>query len=137
MSSMFQPIMLGQLKVKNRFVHSATHEAMSAEDGRIGDEIIRRYARLASGDIGLIIPGHLYVKPQGKANQRQSGIHADAMIPGLEKLVGAVHARGGKIAFQLNHGGRQCTRKIVGQAPLAPSGRGRDPVSLSIDGDTS
>ena len=53
------------------------------------------------------------------------------MIPGLKKLVDAVHAHGGTIGFQLDHGGRQSPSKILGQAPLAPSRQGRDPVSLN------
>jgi len=131
MSSMFEPVMIGKIEIKNRFVHSATHEAMSADDGSITDDIINRYIKLAKGDIGLIIPGHLYIHPLGKANNNQSGIHSDSMIPGLRKLVKAVHANNGKIAFQLDHGGRQSPRKIIGQAPLAPTNKGIDPVSLN------
>jgi len=131
MSDLFEPIMLADVKIKNRFVHSATQEAMADDDGSITGEIVRRYTRLAQGEVGLIIPGHLYVHPRGRAHQRQCGIHTDAMIPGLKKVADAVHAHGGKIAFQLAHGGRQCPSQILGQAPLAPSGRGRDPVSLN------
>lgn len=131
MSSMFEPIKIGPMEVKNRFVHSATHEAMAAHDGTITDEIVRRYVQLAKGGIGLILPGHLYVHPLGQAHMGQGGIHTEAMIPGLKKLADAVHANGGKVAFQLAHGGRQCLKKIIGQAPLAPSGNGRDPASLN------
>ena len=80
MRSMFQPIKIGKVEIKNRFVHSATHEAMAADDGTITGEILKRYARLAKGDIGLIIPGHLYVHPFGQAHQGQIGIHCDDMI---------------------------------------------------------
>lgn len=129
-SPLFSPVMIGNVEIKNRFVHSATHEAMAADDGCITDEIIRRYRTLAKGEIGLIIPGHFFVHPLGKTHNRQNGIHADAMLPGLKRLVEVVHAFGGKIAVQLDHGGRQCPKKVIGQAPLAPSGHGRDPVSL-------
>jgi 2,4-dienoyl-CoA reductase-like NADH-dependent reductase (Old Yellow Enzyme family) len=61
----------------------------------------------------------------------QTGIHRDDMIPGLKKLVEAVHQNGGKIAFQLAHGGRQVPKKLIGRAPLGPSSKGRDPVSLN------
>jgi 2,4-dienoyl-CoA reductase-like NADH-dependent reductase (Old Yellow Enzyme family) len=50
------------------------------------------------------------------------------MIPGLTKLVEAVHREGGKIAFQLVHAGRQTTKAMIGQTPMGPSSRGRDPV---------
>jgi 2,4-dienoyl-CoA reductase-like NADH-dependent reductase (Old Yellow Enzyme family) len=49
----------------------------------------------------------------------------------LAKLVDAVHHNNSRIAFQLAHGGRQSPKKVTGRAPLAPSGNGRDPVSLN------
>jgi len=50
------------------------------------------------------------------------------MIPGLRKLADAVHKEGGKIAFQIAHCGRQTKKSMIGQIPLAPSSRGRDPM---------
>ncbi len=126
----FQSISIGGMVVKNRFVHSATHEAMAAPDGQITDAIIKRYATLAKGEIGLIIPGHLFVHLFGQAHTGQGGIHSDAMIPGLAKLAAAVHDHGGKVAFQLAHGGRQSPKALIKRRPLAPSGHGLDPVSL-------
>lgn len=78
----------------------------------------------------MIIPGFLYVHPLGRAAKYQLGIHSDDMIPGLKKLVEAVHQEGGKIAFQLVHSGRQTTKAIIGQTPIAPSSKGRDPMYL-------
>ena len=63
--------------------------------------------------------------------KHQAGIHNDNMLPGLRKLVEEVHLNDGKIAFQLVHGGRQAPKKVMGMPPLAPSGKGRDPVSLN------
>ncbi|MDA8139769.1 MAG: NADH:flavin oxidoreductase [Desulfobacteraceae bacterium] len=131
MPSIFDAIDVGEMKIKNRFVHSATCEQMATPDGFITEEILKRYGRLAEGGIGLIIPGHMYVHRSGQAQQRQIGIYGDELVAGLEKLAGAVHTHGGKIAFQLAHGGRQSPRAIIGQAPLAPTGRGLDPVSLN------
>jgi len=52
------------------------------------------------------------------------------MIPGLRKLVEAVHQEGGKIAFQLAHAGRQTTKAMIGQTPIGPSSKGRDPINF-------
>jgi 2,4-dienoyl-CoA reductase-like NADH-dependent reductase (Old Yellow Enzyme family) len=52
------------------------------------------------------------------------------MIQGLSQLVKAVHQAKGKIAFQLAHCGRQTTKQLAGQTPLAPSSRGRDPLNF-------
>lgn len=131
MSLVFTPRKIGDLEIKNRFVHSATHECMAAESGMVTDKLIKRYIKLAQGDIGLIIPGFMYVHPRGRAMKYQTGIHNDNTIPGLKKLVDEVHLNGGKIAFQLAHGGRQVPKKLIGQPPLAPSSKGRDPVSLN------
>ncbi len=131
MSKVFTPHKIGALEIKNRFVHSATQEAMSKESGEVTDELIKRYSRLAKGDVGLIIPGLLYVHPRGRIVKYQTGIHNDKMISGLRKLVDAVHQNGSKIAFQLVHGGRQSPKKLTGSPPLAPSDKGRDPVSLN------
>lgn len=130
MSELFEPARIGSLELKNRFVHSATFECLAQDDGRITPELIKRYKNLARGEVGLIIPGHIYVHPRGKAFHKQIGIHHDAMISGLAELCAAIHAEGGKVAFQLAHGGRQAPKDVMGQAPLAPSGHGRDPASL-------
>ena len=131
MSVVFAPHKIGKLEVKNRFVHSATYECMAEETGKVTDKLIKRYSKLAQGEIGLITPGHLFVHTRGRAMKYQTGIHRDEMIAGLKELVGAVHQNGGKIMFQLTHGGRQVPKKLIGEAPLAPTSKGRDPASLN------
>lgn len=131
MSIVFQPVHIGPMELKNRFVHSATHEVMATEDGKVTDALINRYKNLAKGEVGLIIPGHMYVHPLGRATYKQNSIHADEMIPGLTRLAAAVHKNSGKICFQLSHGGRQAPKAQIGTRPWAPSSRGRDPVSLN------
>jgi len=131
MPHVFQPANLGSLALRNRLINSATFECMAGENGAVTDPLVKRYVNLAKGEVGLIIPGYMYVHPRGKASARQTGIHDDRLIPGLTRLVDAVHAAGGRIAFQLAHGGRQCPKKVIGTPPLAPSGFGRDPASMN------
>jgi 2,4-dienoyl-CoA reductase-like NADH-dependent reductase (Old Yellow Enzyme family) len=130
MSSLFEPVTLGDLLIKNRFVHSATYEAMAGENGEVTGPLVERYERLAQGEVGLVIPGGLYVHPLGRASRRQAGIHTGPMIPGLRRIVDAVHSSGGKIVLQLMHAGGQAKREAIGGAPLAPSAGVRDPVSF-------
>ena len=129
-TALFQPAQLANLQVKNRFVCSATYECMATEAGEVTDGVVKRYRNLARGDVGLIITGHLYVHPLGRGAKRMLGIHDDRMIPGLMKVVESVHQEGGKIVFQLNHAGRQTTKEIIGQTPVGPSDKGRDPVNF-------
>lgn len=128
MSLLFTPKKIGNVELPNRFVHSATYEGMAKETGEVSDELIKRYERLAKGGVGFIITGYMYVHATGRAYPHQTGIHSDNMIPGLKELTDRVHQEGGKVAFQLAHAGRQTTRGLIGQTPLGPSSKGRDPV---------
>jgi 2,4-dienoyl-CoA reductase-like NADH-dependent reductase (Old Yellow Enzyme family) len=130
MSVLFQPGKIGPMEVKNRFVHSAAYESMARESGEVTDPLVERYRTLARGEIGLITPGYMFVHPLGRAARYQVGIHDDRMIPGLRKLVTAVHQEGGKIVFQLMHAGRQTTKPLIGDRPMAPSSNGRDPTFM-------
>jgi 2,4-dienoyl-CoA reductase-like NADH-dependent reductase (Old Yellow Enzyme family) len=130
MSKLFESARLGGLELKNRFIQSATYEGMAGENGEITEPLVKRYINLAKGEVGLIIPGYMYVEPAGRAFRHQTGIHSDAMIPGLAQLVDGVHRSGGTLFFQLAHAGRQTTRDVAGEIPMGPSSRGRDPLNF-------
>lgn len=130
MSVLFTPARLGPLEIRNRFVHSATYEAMASAAGEVTDALLARYRKLSHGGVGLIIPGHMFVDPRGRAHARQTGIHEDARIPGLRALADAVHEGGARIVFQLAHGGMQTTASLAGARPLGPSRTRRDPTTF-------
>jgi 2,4-dienoyl-CoA reductase-like NADH-dependent reductase (Old Yellow Enzyme family) len=129
-SILFTPIRIGQVEVKNRFVHSATYECMAGDNGQVTDDLIKKYAAPAKGEVGLIIPGLVYVHSSGKSLFHEIGMHDDSLIPGLRKLVDGVHEHGAKIVFQLAHGGQQTSKKFLGGVPLAPSSNVRDPYEF-------
>ena len=124
--ALFEPVSIGTLRLPNRTVRSATMEYLSDEDGRPLDELSEMYCALAQGGVGLIIAGHAYVHPSGRCRVQMSGMHDDALIPDWAALVERVHEAGGRIAAQLNHGGRQCDPEAVDGALLAPS-----PIALN------
>jgi len=129
MASVFSAINYGGVAIKNRFVHSATYEAMASETGEVTEKLVNRYRILAKGDIGLIIPGHIFIHPHGRAGKYQMGIHSDEMVPGLKRLVHAVHEGGSKIFLQLSHAGRQTKKSLIGRRPMGPSSFDRDPLN--------
>ena len=130
MARLFTPFKYGSVAIKNRFVHSATYEAMASETGEVTEKLVKRYQVLAKGEIGLIIPGHMFVHPYGRAGQFQTGIHRDEMVPGLKHLVDTVHKEGGKIFLQISHAGRQTTKALIGRRPMGPSRFDRDPTNM-------
>ena len=121
MSILFQPLNIKQLQISNRFIHSATFEGMSPLSGEVTQEHLNRYRKLARGQVGLIIPGYMFVHELGRASPTQTGIHNDSLIPGLRRLTETIHKEGGKVAFQLAHAGRQSNKSTIKTAALAPS----------------
>jgi len=105
MSLLFKPFRIGPLKIRNRFMRSATTSAWSDDRGVVRPEIIDLYSRLAEGGVGLIVKGHLYVTDSGKAHAGMAGISHDFHVPKLRELTDAVHGHGGKIVAQINHAG--------------------------------
>jgi 2,4-dienoyl-CoA reductase-like NADH-dependent reductase (Old Yellow Enzyme family) len=121
-SILFTPIRIGRVEVPNRFVRSATHEFMAGEnDGAPSDRHVELFARLAEGEVGLIITGHAYVQRIGKASPRQTGIDEDRLIEPLSLIPAAVHEHASKIFVQIAHAGRQTKVKLAGGTPVAPS----------------
>ena len=121
MSHLFEPASIGALEIPNRFVRSATAERLADEVGSPLPQLGEMYAELARGGVGLVISGHAYVHPSGKAHLGMSGAYADELIPAWTQVADAVHEAGGKLAMQINHGGRQCDPAVIEGPLLAPS----------------
>lgn len=123
---LFSPARLGTLTIRNRLVRSATGEGMAEPDGSVTEDLVAFYRRLAEGGVGLIVTGHTYVHPLGKASPGMVGLYGDDLIPGHRRLTDAVHRAGGLVAVQLNHAGRQTSPARIGRrTPLAPSALAR------------
>ncbi|MGD2205730.1 MAG: NADH:flavin oxidoreductase [Anaerolineae bacterium] len=132
---LFSTARIGSLELENRLIRSATAERMATEAiGRATPAMAELYRELCRGGVGLIITGHAYVTPGGKAHPEMLGAHCDQMLPGLKTLADAVHAEGGRIALQINHGGRQCDEACTPHtmAPSAvPTPSGRTPREMT------
>ena len=105
MSNLFEATEINGMKVKNRFVRSATYEAMAELDGKVKEQLLDYMAELVLGEVGLVITGHAHVTLEGQAGDRQMGIYSDAMIDGLKRVTSTVHENGGVVAIQLAHAG--------------------------------
>ena len=117
---LFTPAKIGPLTLPNRLVRSATAECMADADGRPLPRLKEMYQVLARGGVGLIITGHMYVHPSGKAHPGMTGVYADDLIPDLAELADAAHREGGRVAVQINHGGMQCDPEATPET-IAPS----------------
>lgn len=105
MSTLFEPIQIGNMKVRNRVLRSATYYGLADEDGFIGDASVDLIGGLAENDVGLVVTGYAYVRKDGQSVADQNGIQSDDHIPGYRRMTDAVHAFGGHVVMQINHGG--------------------------------
>jgi len=120
LESLFSPRKIGNVRIKNRIIRSATSENMATREGQVTDQLIRVYTRLARGGTGLIITGGVAVHPSSTLTRCAPCLYDDAFLLGQKKLVEAVHEYSEcKIAIQLVHTGRQTGNKKY--QPVAPS----------------
>lgn len=122
---------IDKMEVKNRFIRSATVENMATETGKVSDELVKLHSTLAKGDIGLIIPGYMYIHPLGQACKYQTGIHNDDLTPGLKRISDAIHKEDGRVVFQIVHAGMQTYKGLIKTIPIGPSGRIMNPSTLT------
>jgi len=128
MSVLFEPMQMGKMEIKNRFVRSATYDGLADRGGEVSERQIELYEALAGGGIGLIVSGLAPVHPSGKMSPTQNCIFDDSFIPGLRRLTDAVHRHNARIAVQLFHAGRERARvDTKSQNNLAPSVLEDDP----------
>ncbi len=105
MTILFEPVKIGPLVLKNRFVRSATYFGLADRDGFVGDESVSLMKLLAQGEPGLIVTGYAFVHETGQVVPDMNGIHTDDHIPGYRRMTRAVHDREGTIIMQIAHGG--------------------------------
>lgn len=120
LENLFSSRKIGNVKIKNRIIRSATSENLAKEDGQAGDRLIEFYSNLARGGTGLIITGGIAVHPSSTLTRNAPCLYDDNFLSGQKKLVAAVHDYSEcKIAAQLVHTGRQTGNRKY--QPVAPS----------------
>lgn len=118
--ALFSPLKLGALTLPNRIL-MAPLTRCRAEDGHVpGPLMAEYYAQRASA--GLIIAEATMAIEGNSAFWREPGIYSQAQVEGWKRVTDAVHAKGGRIALQIWHGGRACHPLLNdGATPVAPS----------------
>ncbi len=121
MSTLFDPITVGALALKNRVIMAPLTRSRAVGGKRVPNALMAEYyAQRASA--GLIISEATSVTPQGVGYENTPGIWSDEQVEGWKLVTQAVHAKGGKIVLQLWHVGRISDPSLLdGQAPVAPS----------------
>ncbi len=115
---LFHPLQMGSLTLPNRVVMTAIKLGYATQTGEVNDRHIAFYARRAQGEAALLTTEPFFIQENGRELPTQLAIHNDSLIPGLERLVQAVHRAGSYIMAHINHAGRAASPELVQQGQL-------------------
>jgi len=121
LKSLFSPIKVGNLELKNRIIMAPMGTGYANPDGTVSQRLIDYFVERAKGGAGLLTTGIAYVHPSGRVMVSGLGVSDDSHVPALRRLVEAVHAGGAKISLQVGHGGRYSPSRVLGAQAVAPS----------------
>lgn len=107
--NLLTPVTLGGLALRNRLVLAAMSRMQAQADGTPSADMPAYYARYAQEGVGLLITEAIYTDDSSaRAYFNQPGLTQARHVDGWQKVVQAVHAAGGTLFAQLQHGGRLC-----------------------------
>lgn len=107
MKSLFDETQFAGMKLKNRFVRSATHVGMADEDGHMTEKLFQVYEDLAKGGVGTIITGLAFISGLEQQIPHQEGIYDDSFISEYKKLTDMCHSYKANIVIQIACDGSQ------------------------------
>lgn len=121
--SIFHPVPIGPVTATNRLMRSATAESAADADGLpLSDPMNRIYGDLARGGVGLIVFGHAFVHPNGRASTCQSGLATDAQAAAWKPILAALRPlTRAPLVAQINYAGRQGYFRGATPAPNDPA----------------
>ena len=100
MKTIFDSFELGNLKLKNRLIRSATWVALANEEGNLTEPIFDTYRELAKGGVAAIITGITTVSPHDAYLDGIVQFYDDKFIEQHKKLTDMIHEYNCKIFMQ-------------------------------------
>lgn len=120
-AALFSPVALGSIVLSNRIVMAPLTRCRADADHVPTDLMAEYYAQRASAGL-IVAEATMVIAGNSAFGGREPGIYSPAQVAAWKRVTDAVHARGGKIALQLWHGGRACHSLLNhGAQPVGPS----------------
>lgn len=123
MTTLFDPIQIGQIALANRIAMAPLTRNRATSDGVPTDLMVQYYTQRASA--GLIIAEASPISEMARGYLDTPGIHTPEQVRAWRKVTDAVHAAGGRIVIQLWHVGRISNSSLLpgGVAPVSSTSR--------------
>jgi N-ethylmaleimide reductase len=122
MTTLFDPLSLGDLVLPNRVVMAPLTRMRSLQPGNIPHSLNAKYYQQRAG-AGLIISEATQISQQGQGYPGTPGIYSNDQIEGWKLVTDSVHTAKGRIFLQLWHVGRISHSSLQpdNTLPVAPS----------------
>lgn len=151
MSSLFSPLSIRTIQLKNRIVVSPMCQ-YSSEDGFATDWHLVHLGSRAVGGAGLIFTEATAVSAEGRISPEDLGIWKDEHIEGLQRITRFIRQNGSVPGIQLAHAGRKASHRrpweggnlilptdergwqTVGPSAVSFQGTGPEPTALTTEG---
>jgi 2,4-dienoyl-CoA reductase-like NADH-dependent reductase (Old Yellow Enzyme family) len=99
------PVTLGGVRLRNRLYRAPLLEVAGNGPDAV-DRLVAALEPAAAAGAGLVCQGATIVRGEGGcAAPGMTRVHDPSFVAGLERLTDAIHAHGGAVAIQLEHGG--------------------------------
>jgi 2,4-dienoyl-CoA reductase-like NADH-dependent reductase (Old Yellow Enzyme family) len=124
MATLFSPILLRSIQLKNRIVVSPMCQ-YSSEDGFASDWHLVHLGSRAVGGAALVFTEATAVAPEGRISPGDLGIWKDEHIPELKRITAFIEQQGAVPGMQLAHAGRKASIEVSwkgGQALVPETG---------------
>lgn len=119
--SPFDPVTIGPLTLRNRFIKSGANEAMCM-NGAPTKALVKHHRDLAFGGVGMTTCAYFAVSARGRTLANQTWLRPE-ILPDLRALADGVHEGGAAISAQITHGGSFVTSlKVEGPTISSSSG---------------
>ncbi len=134
MTSLFDPIKIGDIALANRIVMAPLTRNRAIAGNVAGPLTVEYYRQRATA--GLIIAEASQISPMAQGYLDTPGIYSPEQIAGWRQVTDAVHAAGGKIVLQLWHVGRISHTSLLpdGGAPVSSTDKVANASTFTSDG---
>ena len=131
--SLFQPLQLGKISLKNRIVMPPMTRSRASQPGNVANEMMAEYYAQRT-NAGLIVAEGTQISALGQGYTWTPGIYTPEQIEGWQKVTDAVHKKNGVIFAQLWHVGRVShPDNIGGEQPISSSAIKAENVNSCLD----
>ncbi|MFN4341648.1 MAG: alkene reductase [Azonexus sp.] len=134
MTTLFDPIEVGDIALANRIVMAPLTRNRAMEGNKPGPLTVEYYRQRATA--GLIIAEASPISPTAQGYLDTPGIWNDDQVAAWRPVTQAVHAEGGKIVLQLWHVGRISHTSLLpeGEVPVSSTDRVAKASTFTRDG---